>query len=195
VNLSSSIISSHVRVAKMSHVSEMPLPVREAIEKLNTAISADATLKGSIVNALERYLGDSLWPSNFRELEKALDRLAPELARALRICLLITIEEFDSWQEQLPDELATFLRDLQECYSYKYRVAAYRTVLSDDGYDWYTMHVQCLSKRDRLWCGISIVRNDGEHVYFGGDEESIKKLVRTIQGVMERARGGKAEEA
>jgi len=172
----------------MSHVSEMPPPVQEAIGKLNRAISEDTTLKGNIINTFERYLSDSLWPSNFRELEKALDRLNTGLSGVLRTCLIPNIELFDPWREQLPHELAAFLKDLQECYAYKYRVGAYRTVLSGDRYDWFTVNVQSFVKRNTMWYGVSIVRNDGEQIYFEGSEPAINQLIGIIQEAMEKVK-------
>ena len=163
---------------------QIPPQVREAIDKLGQAISENAELKSSIFDTLERYLDDSLWPSSFRELEKALDRLTPGLSSVLRICLISPMELLDHWREQLPNELAVFLKDLQEFYAYKYRVGAYRTILSGDAYSWYTMHVQKFPKNNLPWYGISIVRNDGEHIYFEGNEGSIKHMMRIIEGVM-----------
>ena len=165
---------------------EIPPPVREVFDKLNQAISENAELKGSIFNTLERYINDSLWPSSFRELEKALDRLAPELSKMLKACLIFSVELFDSWREQLPEELAVFLKDLQEFYAYKYRVGAFKTVLSSDAYSWYTVNVQKFLKNNLPWYGISIVRNDGKHVYFEGNEDSINRMIEVIKGVMQR---------
>lgn len=127
--------------------------------------------------------------------KKALDRLTTGLSAILRTCLISDIIElFDSWRERLPDELATFLKDFQECYAYKYRVAAYKTVLSSDGYSWNTLNVQRFHKNNSLWYGISIVRNDGEHVYFEGSERSINHMIGTIQSVTGKKEGMKSEE-
>lgn len=165
-----------------------------AAEWLDKAISDDPDLGQSIVDTMERYLYDSLWPSNFRELEKALDRLKLGLADVMRKCLINNIDMFLSLYDSFPGTVVGYLKSLQESYFYKYRVGAFRTILSGDGYTWSNVHVAKFKKRDTPWYGISIVRHDGEHLYFEGPEASITQMIGIIQGVMSPKSAVEAED-
>ena len=174
----------------MSNVNrEIPPSVKKALRmallKFNQALSDDQEFRGSIANTLERYLNDSLWPSNFRELEKALDRLKPDLSKVLRVLFINSMELFPPLYDELPAESVDFLEHLQEYYSHKYKIGAHRTVLSSNSCAWDTVHVQAFQKNNSVWYGISIVRMDGEHLYFEGNKNSMVHMLKTIQGVMD----------
>lgn len=168
---------------------EIPPSVKKALRmallKFNQALSDDQELRESIANTLERYLNDSLWPSNFRELEKALNRLKPDLSGVLKLLLINSMELFPPLYDELPAESVDFLEHLQEYYSYKYKVGAHRTVLSNNSCVWDTIHVQAFQKDNGLWYGISMVRMDGEHLYFEGSKSSTIQMIKIIQGVMD----------
>lgn len=156
----------------------------KAAEQLDAAISDDPDLKQHIINIMEIYLYDNLWPSNFRELERALDRLKSDLSQILRLYLVNDPDVFLTLYDQFPKAVVAFLKQLQERYYYKYSVAAFRTVLANDGFLWRTVHVD-KSNKDGVPCfGISIVRNDGEHLYFEGKEDSIILLISIIQNAV-----------
>ncbi len=164
----------------MDHISDITPQDRDVIEKLDQ-VSEDESLKNNIFDILERYLNDRSWPSNFQELEGALERLMPGLSQILRICLI----NINLFVEQISQKRSAFLKGL-EYYSYRYKVGAYKTVLSGDGFHWDRINVQGFEKNNTPWYGISILRNDGEQIYFEGHEDSIIRMIDLIKGTMER---------
>ena len=159
--------------------------LRAAVAKLNDMVCQTPGLPEAVDTVFNRYLTDVLWPVNFRELEKALDRLAPLLSTITRVCLLSNIESFEDWRDEMPETVRGFLKELQEKYSYIYRVGAHKTVLSADSDIWFSVNIQRFDKHEQQYLGISIVRNDGEHLYFEGPETSIKQLTDLMVGVTE----------
>jgi len=166
--------------------------IEKVVEELYRMIHDNANLTEKIFSILGKYLNDKSCPSDFLELEKALERLNPNLSGLIRN-LLINIDIISTW-EHLEPEMADFLRVLQENYAYKYRVTAFNTVLIGDKNNWYNASVKGFNKNGNPHYGISIVRNDGEYLYFDGQENSINRLISIIQDAMEKARSQNQED-
>lgn len=158
---------------------------RSVLGQFGQAVSSNQELQGNITNTLDRYLGDSLWPSNFRELERSLDRLSTGLSKHLRILLISNREIFTPLYDELSEDSVIFLQYLQEHYSHKYKVGAHKTVFLSNSRIWDSINVQPFQKDNSAYYGLSIVRMDGEHVYFEGSRDSISHMIKIIQEAMD----------
>ena len=162
----------------------IPYGLQQNIDLLDSVLSGDKALKGKIVDVLEAYLFDDMWPANMRELDRTLDLLSPNLSALLKNILVNTMSLFERHSDILPPALNAFLQEMQAKYAYKYKIGVYRTTLSTDRFYWYTININKFSKRGQDSYGVNIVRNDGETIYFEGTHETLNKLIGIIQEVM-----------
>jgi len=167
--------------------------LREDLAQLDATLADNHGLKEKIAALLETYTSDDLWPGNIREFERSLDLLIPSLSGVFKNCLLNAMALLEEHPEMLPSTLKEFIQEIQNKYGHKYRTGIYRTTMTYDGANWYSVNVQAFPKNNVQWYGITVFRNDGETLYFEGSDRSLGNLMGIIQGAMDQSKGVKQD--